>query len=240
VTVRRKPILIYITGYPGSGKTTFANALMDALLSSGARSIDRFSDKDQLLKSSWLEKGLWLCQNLLLVLRATLLIKRTAKGRTGLATDARSVLRACRIVLCQLALKRAADKDCPAIIVADETPVHRLWTALFPAKGTASLQSLDLVVNSLLSNQVLPCKIVFIWLPTSQALCAERFAGRALVTSRFNAGTDQSLIADFLTDKVYANIHAAARRASNPQICFPATARQSDLLAHIVRKVAGS
>lgn len=48
-----KPVLIAIEGYGGSGKTTFANKLKDALGESYVVNLDDFIIKEKIAESSW-------------------------------------------------------------------------------------------------------------------------------------------------------------------------------------------
>ncbi len=49
----RKPAIIAVSGYGGSGKTSLAHALQERLDSAGVISMDDFIIKDKMLHGSW-------------------------------------------------------------------------------------------------------------------------------------------------------------------------------------------
>jgi hypothetical protein len=207
--VRPHVIVVYITGYPGSGKSTLAQALLDLPAETTSTSARLFSDKKSWPIMQWPLAACWLVKHAHVLAKAACLIQ-ASKGVVTLRGRFRSFVRAGRIMLSQFSLMMWISHARGGIIISDEPPLHRLWTAMFPVTGKISMPLLRAVVQHLVSPLALSCKTIHLRLAPSHETCVNRFMQRHLVTSRFDVNTNEALIASFLNDELYPTLQDLA------------------------------
>jgi hypothetical protein len=226
-------IVVYITGYPGSGKSTLAHALLKRLGKTSATSAQLFSDKKTWPITYWPLAVCWLLKHAHVLAKVTRLI-HTSKDGLPVRGRSRSFVRAARIMLSQFSLLASIQRARGEIIISDEPPLHRLWTAMFPVTGDISIPLLRAVVDHLVSPLALPCKTIHLRLAPPCEICVSRFMQRRLATSRFDVNTNDALIASFLDDELYPTLQEVANFGSEVTVNDE---KREEVLAAVANRV---
>jgi hypothetical protein len=229
--------LVYITGHPGSGKTTTAHALLNILEQRRNLSVHLFSDKNRPSPIRWLTATWWVVRHSKTLVRTAILIQQGRRDR-NLRIVARSFVRATRLMLSQFALVSSIKQRVADIVIADEPPLHRLWTAIFPANRPLSVPLLATVVSELLNFRALECTTLYVALTPPPDVCVDRFTKRRLETSRFDFSTNKCLISSVLADDVYPSIQRAVNSASELTCRLNVDSQhEQSVLSEIARRV---
>ena len=199
----QKALLVFVSGYPGSGKTLFVDSLLKALRLSLENRVCKFSEKRLPWKSRLLNLG-WVCVRHGWFLVCVTMLLQSVKGTMNVRTFPQTLKDAVRLTSSHSAYQSLLQDPPTQIFLIDEPPWHKLWLKIFPnfLKGPW-IGIFNYVMQLMLTNKHADVSSVFIQLSAPVDLSLERIRGRDNPGSRFNKKMDDHFLNILKNDQIY-------------------------------------
>lgn len=199
----QKALLVFVSGYPGSGKTHFVNSLLTALRVSRENRVCKFNERRLSWKSHPLNLG-WVCVRHGWFLVCVTILLQSVKGTMNVGTFPQTLKDAVRLTSSHSVYQSLLQDPPTQIVLIDEPPWHKLWLKIFPniLKGPW-IGIFDYVMKLMLTQKYTNVSSVFIQLNVPLELSLERIRRRDSPGSRFNKKMDDHLLNKLQKDQLY-------------------------------------